>query len=195
MLTVTGCMNDLSDEEYKYDSFFSFLFLSLMSYNQNWWDFKCLSLFPVRGWSSARKTVVNGDNWKSISLLLLLFVFIFRWLLVEFEFVIIIDEIFSNEFVNERFERLLNDGSTIPKIISHEYLVKVLMLLLKTVYQMNWLLLLVHLMIKQLILTVDHYCLMVVEEIARANVSLILLMIQVVVDKQLDMPEMNRYSY
>jgi len=44
-------------------------------------------------------------------------------------------------------------------------------------------------MIKQLVLTVDHYYLMVVEEIVRAHFSLILLMIQVVVDKQLDMIE------
>jgi len=49
--------------------------------------------------------------------------------------------------------------------------------------------LLVHLLIKQLVLIVDLYYLMIVEEIVRANFSLILLMIQVVVDKQMTILE------
>jgi hypothetical protein len=49
--------------------------------------------------------------------------------------------------------------------------------------------LLVHLLIKQLVLIVDLYYLMIVEEIVRANFSLILLMIQAVVDKQMTILE------
>ncbi len=90
--------------------------------NKNNLSINWLFLFNI-GWSTASNKTANSDGSKSILLLLLLFIFIFnvnviRWLLGEFESIIIIDERFCNGFVDERVEWLLNDWFNL-KINSH----------------------------------------------------------------------------